>query len=42
MGDILEVKLAILDDKFAIDYKLRGRHLTSRKLLDLVGVDFPW
>lgn len=40
----MEIKLTILDDKFAIaiDYKLGGRHLTSRKLLDLVGVDFPW
>lgn len=31
-----------LGDKFVVDWKLEGRLLTSRKLLDLVGVDFPW
>ena len=30
-----------LGDKFVVDWKLEGRLLTSRKLLDLVGVDFP-
>lgn len=38
MEDILEVKLTILDT----DWKLGGNLLTSRKLLDLVGFDFPW
>lgn len=42
LEDILEVKLTFLDDKFAANWKLGGYLLTSGKLLDLVGFDFPW
>lgn len=37
----MEVK-SILGDKFAVAWRVRAGLLTSRKLLDPVGVDFPW